>query len=161
ISQAYASGKTVILHNAQQRLHELAALCRSLENSLRCPVIANLYFTPRHSQGFGAHFDNQDVLVMQLEGKKHWRVSSSGPRLPLSDYPLVEYPKGSVDMPFREFTLEAGDLLYVPRGHFHEAASSDVSSLHLSVTLMPLRWVDLVADALKKVARQDVRFRRA
>jgi len=32
------------------------------------------YLTPPGSQGFAPHWDDIEAFVLQLEGKKHWRV---------------------------------------------------------------------------------------
>ena len=34
------------------------------------------YLTPAGSQGFAPHYDDIDAFVLQLEGKKHWKVYS-------------------------------------------------------------------------------------
>ena len=38
-----------------------------------CLVIAS-YLTPANSQGFAPHYDDIEAFVLQLEGRKHWRV---------------------------------------------------------------------------------------
>src|SRR5262249_49257983 len=55
----------------------------------------------------------------------------------------------------------AGDLLYIPRGHGHEAFTTNCSSLHITVGLTVFRWADLLSSALACVSRHDVRFRHA
>ncbi|OXB63355.1 hypothetical protein ASZ78_001931 [Callipepla squamata] len=37
---------------------------------------ANTYLTPPGTQGFAPHYDDIEAFVLQLEGKKHWRVYS-------------------------------------------------------------------------------------
>lgn len=32
------------------------------------------YLTPAGSQGFAPHYDDIDAFVLQLEGRKHWKV---------------------------------------------------------------------------------------
>lgn len=32
------------------------------------------YLTPPGTQGFAPHYDDIEAFVVQLEGKKHWRV---------------------------------------------------------------------------------------
>ena len=32
------------------------------------------YLTPPGSQGFAPHYDDIEAFVLQLEGKKHWRL---------------------------------------------------------------------------------------
>jgi len=37
-------------------------------------VGANVYLTPAGTQGFAPHFDDVEVFMLQLEGKKRWRL---------------------------------------------------------------------------------------
>src|SRR5262249_8507244 len=51
------------------------------------------------------------------------------------------------------------DLLYLPRGHAHEAFTAGRPSLHLTVGVNVYRWADLLHHALADVTRRDARFR--
>lgn len=42
------------------------------------------YLTPPDSQGFAPHYDDIEAFVLQLEGKKHWRLYN-----PLSDREIL------------------------------------------------------------------------
>lgn len=158
--QAYEAGYTIIINRLQARWGPIATLCRRLEESLRHPVNVNLYFTPRHSQGFSPHFDDHDVFILQLAGEKRWLLYDfqSG-ALPLAhaDRPVS---KDEIGQP-REILLEPGDVLYIPRGHIHEALSTNGSSLHLTVGINVFRWVDLLKEALLVAADENVRLREA
>ena len=44
--------------------------------SVRVIVHPSSYLTPAHSQGFAPHYDDIEAFVLQLEGKKHWRLYS-------------------------------------------------------------------------------------
>lgn len=153
----YRRGKTVVIMGMQRRRASVAALCRSLEGVFHCPVHANLYLTPPKAQGFDAHFDPHEVFVLQLAGSKTWRLYGPGREAPLVDEHL-EIPRSQFG-PVREVHLAAGDLLYLPRGHIHEAFTSDVASLHLTVGVNVYRWVDLLHEALDATARRDARLR--
>jgi ribosomal protein L16 Arg81 hydroxylase len=158
--RAYDEGKTVVLMTMQQRWLPVAALCRNLEAVFHCPVHANLYLTPPGAQGFDAHFDPHEVFVLQMEGAKHWRLYGPPPReLPLADE-RFDTPRDRLGTP-RDVHLKPGDLLYVPRGHVHEAFTADGPSLHLTVGVNVYRWVDLLHEALDALSRRDVRFRRS
>ena len=37
-------------------------------------ILSVSYLTPPGSQGFAPHWDDIEAFVLQLEGKKHWRV---------------------------------------------------------------------------------------
>lgn len=157
LRSVYARGKTVVIMAMQQRWLPIALLCRKLESFFHCPVHANLYVTPPGAQGFDAHFDTHEVLVLQLEGHKHWRLYGPTRKLPLVGERL-NAPREQLG-PVREIGLAPGDLLYIPRGHVHEAFTSETASMHLTVGINVFRWVDLLHEAVESVARRDERFR--
>lgn len=157
LQRVYAQGRTVVIMTMQQRWPSLAVLCRRLEDVFRCPVHANLYLTPPGAQGFDVHFDTHEVFVLQLQGSKHWRLYPPTRTLPLVD----ERFQASREQlgPIREIPLQAGDLLYMPRGHVHEAFTSDCASMHLTIGVNVFRWADLLHEALDAVTRRDERLR--
>ena len=79
--------------------------------------------------------------------------------LPLVDE-RFDVPRNKLGPP-REVQLEAGDLLYIPRGFVHEAFTSEQASLHLTVGVNVYRWADLLGEALPALTREDQRFREA
>lgn len=159
LRQMFQRGQSLVIMGMQRRWPAIAELCRNLEAVFHCPVHANLYLTPPGSQGFAAHFDTHEVFVLQLEGEKHWRLFGVAEELPLATdaTPLSRKP----GKPTQEITLRPGDLLYIPRGHVHEAATADIKSLHLTVGVNVYRWADLLRHALACASRQDVRFRKS
>lgn len=159
LKAVHTRGKTVVIMSMQQRWPPIALLCRKLESFFHCPVHANLYLTPAGAQGFDAHFDTHEVLVLQLEGNKHWRLYEPTRKLPLlgERFRLPREQLGSA----REISLEPGDLLYIPRGHIHEAFTSEGASMHLTVGINVFRWADLLHETVECMAHQDERFRGA
>ena len=81
--------------------------------------------TPAGSSGFAPHWDDIDAFLLQVEGRKYWKVYA-----PESD--SDELPRESsgnfteADMRGRKPTfegwLESGDLLYIPRGFIHQVS---------------------------------------
>jgi len=59
-----------------------------------------------------------------------------------------------------EFELEAGDLLYLPRGYVHATTTSDIHSAHVTMGLNIFTWADLVGDLVPASAANED-FRRA
>jgi hypothetical protein len=157
LREIFARGKSVIIRSMQHRWPAVASLCRNLEAVFHCPVHANLYLTPPGSQGFEPHLDTHEVFALQLHGAKQWRLYGSAATLPLAEDKMT-LPRARLGSP-REVRLEAGDLLYIPRGHAHEAFTADSSSLHLTVGVNVYRWADLLHQALAEVTRHDPRFR--
>ncbi|MFK7791518.1 MAG: cupin domain-containing protein [Devosiaceae bacterium] len=159
VNQLFADGATIILSGLQERLPSLARFCRALENVFSARIQTNIYLTPANSQGFKAHYDGHDVLVLQVEGTKEWRIYDHPVELPLSRTQSFKPD----DMPVGEltdsFVLEPGDMCYVPRGLTHDAVATDQTSLHITTGLMTQTWTDLMSEAVLSVAHRDPAFR--
>jgi Cupin superfamily protein len=154
----YAAGATLVLQALHLHWPAAALYCRDLEHRLGFPVQANAYLTPSAAQGFAVHHDTHDVFVLQVSGSKRWRLYEPVLELPLKDQRWsadLGDPGPAID----EFTLEAGDTLYVPRGWPHEAETSDEEALHLTIGLHPATRMDALRAALESCA-DDVEFRR-
>ena len=57
--------------------------------------------------------------------------------------------------------LEKGDFLYIPRGIPHKAVATSLPSLHLTVGIHPLYWVDFLKRAVEMVCVEEPALRRA
>ena len=149
IHRALADNQSLLLTKVHRLHPKVGLLCRQLTADfraagvvLRKPVRANVYFTPPQSQGFAAHYDDHEVLVLQLHGEKRWRIhgeAAKWPRKPMLD-PLSTDPLRSKA---QELTLQTGDVLYVPRGFAHEAEAQATSSLHLTLSIQAATWSDV------------------
>jgi ribosomal protein L16 Arg81 hydroxylase len=154
----YQAGATVMLQSLNRYWRPLALLCRNLERAFAFPVHANIYLTPKSAQGLAPHYDIQETLILQAAGSKHWRIYDSPVHLPHPGQPVDKKPpKGR---PQFEFDLQAGDLLYMPRGYVHEALTSQTISLHITLAVAVSTWVEVLAEALPAL-REDPRFRKS
>ena len=158
VAAEYAAGATLVLQALHLWRPAVALYCRGLEMRLGFPVQANAYLTPPAAQGFAVHHDTHDVLVLQVAGRKRWRLYEPRLELPLKDQ-RWSADLGDVGAPIDDFTLEAGDTLYVPRGWPHEAETSHEEALHLTIGLHPPTRMDALRAALEGCAN-DVEFRR-
>ncbi|HEV7763973.1 MAG TPA: cupin domain-containing protein [Thermoanaerobaculia bacterium] len=157
IYAAYHAGYTINVNRVHEQWAPVAAFCDALQRTLDHTVIASLFLTPASAEGFDPHYDAHDVFILQLEGAKHWRL-----RAPIEALPQKAAVAGDASSErLMDARLEAGDLLYVPRGTVHEVRTSDQSSLHLTIGIVATRWLELARAALAAVAANDVRFRRA
>ena len=120
-----------------------------------------MYLAPRQSVSLKPHYDTHDVFVLQTDGAKHWKVHACPQPTPLvgSEPPLLS----ETELPalLHDVQLEAGDLMYLPRGFVHHANTADVFSLHVTIGVYPVQWVDLLTEALKALSLEDERLRRA
>jgi len=152
---AHRNGASLLLTRLQKRRKEIALCCRAVEEAfvrhgvvLVARVGANAYLTPPNASGFKVHNDGHDVIVLQLEGEKRWRLYDFSQTLPLeSDPAVLEEPPE----PSEELVLSPGDALYVPRGLFHAAETRGSHSLHITLSIHVLTQRDLVQRALDGV----------
>ena len=159
VAAAFADGATIVVQALHHWWPPLARFCRSLEAELGQPVQANAYYTPRDSQGLPVHHDTHDVFVLQVAGEKRWLVYEPAWELPLRDQ-RYRTELGRPGHPVHDVTLRAGDSLYLPRGWLHEAVTSAVDSLHLTIGVNVYTWLDAARAALAECA-DDVAFRRS
>lgn len=156
VAEEYAAGATIVLQALHLHWHPAALYCRGLEQRLGFPVQANAYATPASAQGFAVHHDTHDVFVLQVAGRKRWRVYAPVLELPLGPQRWSGADPGP---PVDELTLEPGDTLYLPRGWPHEAVAQEEDSLHLTIGLHPPTRLDALRAALDDCG-DDVEFRR-
>jgi hypothetical protein len=152
---AFAQGDTIYLTKAERLAPSLARMCRALELALaasgialRQAVNAHVFLTPPGAQGFPAHRDEHSSLVVQLEGTKVWRVydrTTEHAALRAAPTRPGAVDRDALGAEVRDYTLEVGDVLYVPEGWAHEAKAQDEPSLHVTFRLFSLRWSDVMA----------------
>ncbi|QTZ92760.1 cupin domain-containing protein [Streptomyces auratus] len=136
-------GASLVL-DAVDALHPGAEdLATALERHFRTDVQVNLYASWTPQEGFGVHWDDHDVVVVQLEGAKRWKLYGATRIDPLRvDTEAPEPPTGA---PVAEIVLQAGDMLYLPRGWWHAVAATEGRSLHLTCGLKPTTGADLLS----------------
>ncbi len=156
----FAHGCTVNMNNIERYSPGAASLARDLSAFFQSGVGANVYLTPPGNQGFGAHYDTHDTMILQIEGSKRWRVYEPTIELPL-DHQIYHRIGHTVPGPLLfETDLMPGDLLYLPRGFFHEGKANEELSLHVTYSIAQPRWVQVAIEALMRAAESDVRLRR-
>jgi lysine-specific demethylase/histidyl-hydroxylase NO66 len=131
----------------------------AMETFWKCSTGCNAYLTPPDSQGFSPHFDDIDAFVLQLEGKKLWKVyppRSESEMLPRYSSPNFE--QGEIGEPVLEAVLEPGDLLYMPRGTVHQACCvPGAHSLHVTISTNQFNtWADILELAFPQALQQAV-----
>ena len=138
--QEYRSESSIVLLFLHERWPPLKMLCQSLAREFSSRIQANMYLSPPQSQALKTHYDTHDVLVLQIHGKKRWRIFEGAVQLPLSHQRYTDDEDISLGSPTMEVTLSPGDLMYLPRGYPHDAASADGASLHLTIGVLPITW---------------------
>jgi bifunctional lysine-specific demethylase and histidyl-hydroxylase NO66 len=152
----FADGYTIVLDSIERFVRPIASLSHSIEVELNFGTQVNAYVTPPESQGFVAHYDEHDVLILQIRGSKIWHLYNG------ADVPPHEMRRGeAVDMAGlpspTDVRTEAGDVLYVPRGRVHAAESTSEPSIHLTVGVHAPTLLTLVIRSLYSMSYSDDR----
>jgi hypothetical protein len=98
------------------------------------------------------HYDDHDILIVQLAGTKRWYVANRPSALfnawrGVSGNPPDLGPHDVVD-------VAPGDLMYLPRGTFH-TVDSDAFSVHLAIGFTPLTVREALLAALDHLSDLD------
>ncbi len=67
-------GATLVLQALHRTWPPLVEFASQLSAELGHPVQINSYITPAQNRGFAPHYDVHDVFVLQVEGRKRWRI---------------------------------------------------------------------------------------
>lgn len=94
--------------------------------------------------GLPPHYDDRDLIIVQVAGRKRWKILGTpveGPRRKRT----MSVPDTVTD----EFVMQAGDILFVPAGLYHQCVPLE-PSLHLGALIRR----PCGADLLKMVQQQ-------
>ena len=133
-------------------------LASQIEIALEQRLSVNAYMTFGPGGAFAMHYDSHDVLVLQVHGSKHWFIYDQPEPSPI-DYVRKAKPEPR-EVVF-ETVLQAGDVLYVPRGTYHRAAVTETNSVHLTFgiqTFMGLKFIEWLLNEAQKeqLFREDI-----
>jgi hypothetical protein len=150
-------GASLVANQLHRVCPEVGAVVAMLEREFAARAFANAYCSFRGVQAFQTHFDLHDVFAVQAEGEKTWRVYESRADAPVSPVPPgAEWEKWLTDTRGKllfEAVMKPGDILYLPRGQYHDALTGDAASLHVTFGVAPatgLAVFKLLESALTK-----------
>jgi ribosomal protein L16 Arg81 hydroxylase len=154
-----AAGYTLVLDGVEQYLRTVGTLARSLEVALNFPVQVNAYVTPPLSSGLIPHYDDHDVLILQIQGTKTWHLYVGADRPPREIQRDKDKAVDLASLPApTDLRLAAGDVLYVPRGRVHAAEADAEPSIHLTVGIHAPTVLMLAIGALYSLSFRDDRL---
>ncbi|WP_114662253.1 cupin domain-containing protein [Polynucleobacter necessarius] len=99
--------------------------------------------------GAGPHFDSYDVFLIQMSGRRQWRISeqkdlSLNPKLPLKILQSFQSEQ--------EWVLEPGDMLYLPPHIAHDGIALDSGCQTWSVGFRSPSFKELLQEGLWRLA---------
>ena len=154
VAEFVRRGAAIVCNEVDNVAPGINAVAGVIERELVGKVQSNLYCTWAARQAFKSHFDVHDVFALHLEGTKAWNVYQGRAEYPIN-HPAFQHlgqahhdrARGALAI---EVTMESGDLLYLPRGQYHDALASSDASVHVTMsTTMPigLELISLLYEA--------------
>ncbi|HEV7376278.1 MAG TPA: cupin domain-containing protein [Pyrinomonadaceae bacterium] len=157
LTKQLREGATLVLDAVDELFRPLRELAEGLEYFFHEHVQVNAYAGWQTSRGFDLHFDDHDVFILQVAGRKRWKVYGMTKPYPLAqDRNLIEKPTAG---PIWEGMLEDGDLLYMPRGWWHLAEPLAEPTLHLTVGVHNRTGMDFLRWMVERVGKKSASFR--
>lgn len=144
INEYHQTGYTVRIPELQGISAELSLFTRALEFIIQNPVAVVCFWSQQDARA-PVHYDDVDVIVIQLVGTKRWYISEQQPKLANKWKSLAEGPPTLE--PYKLYDVQPGDLLYLPRGTAHTVESTS-ESVHLSIGFVPVTIREAIAAAL-------------
>jgi ribosomal protein L16 Arg81 hydroxylase len=140
--------------DAIDELHEpLTRLAESFEALFRGDTEINAYAGWRALHGLDLHRDNQEIFILQLDGRKRWLLYGfSVDGVDRSELRSRSVPPSGALL---DQILRPGDLLYIPRGCYHVAVPMNEPALHLTLGVKNPRGMDLLLWMVERLRSSD------
>ncbi|MFD9689866.1 JmjC domain-containing protein [Kitasatospora sp. NPDC059146] len=158
-------GATLIMDQVNVFDPTMEVACRALQWWAHERVQVNAYLTTNDAAGFPLHWDDHDVIIVQLSGEKDWEVRATSRAVPM--YRDADPNSTPSDTVIFNGALQAGDVMHIPRGHWHQATRTGSGAGHsLHVTFGVTRrtgasWMAWLGDWCREqeVFRHDLDHR--
>jgi 50S ribosomal protein L16 3-hydroxylase len=174
----YPLGMTASFPTMQRSVRSLASFASHLETitGVRPGTVDAIGALSRSGVGFNLHFDDIDVVVVQLIGRKRWTIGQE----PAVRYPTASHVAGAplvgelhtycpsdiagnpggVPEGAREVIMAPGSVAFVPRGHWHRTEAVDGDSFSISFGFRTMLAVDHLLSCLRGRLLAQTRWRR-
>jgi hypothetical protein len=131
----------------------LKKLSDNIRATLREQIKVGAIVTTGTGGAFRLHYDPEDLIILQVEGRKRWKIF--GP-------PVVNPIVGAVppaappeDTLIFDEILEPGDFLFLPAGNWHRCENESARSLHLGIFFQPPNGLDVIKAITSKLLSDE------
>jgi ribosomal protein L16 Arg81 hydroxylase len=136
LEEFLANGFSLVITPIDRHVPALEALCASIGSQTGEQIKVGVIVTACGTDGaFKIHFDPEDLIILQVEGTKRWKIFGPPVSNPVIGMPKQEAPPE--DKPIFDEVLQPGDFLFLPAGTWHHCENGPGRSLHLGIFFIP------------------------
>ena len=158
VQKLVSKGASIILNDIEKHSPELSDLANIFQLNTHGRCQGNLYFSMESRQAFGPHCDKHDVFAIHFEGEKTWNIYEKIEKNPIN-HPVFEYSAEErikrAGKLINQIKMKPGDLLYIPRGQYHDALASKNGAIHIAFGLTYFKPIDLISVLWEKFILND------
>jgi ribosomal protein L16 Arg81 hydroxylase len=154
LAACLSGGASLVLDCVDEMAPRVRALAASFREALHAGNYVNLYAGWHGQNGLDLHWDSQEIMVLQLSGRKRWQIYKPTRTNPLADD--MDAPPKPAGRPVWDGMLADGDMLYIPRGWWHVAFPVGEPSLHLTVATVPPNGTDLLQWLIGRLRHHEM-----
>lgn len=152
-------GATLIINGVDGHSRTIRKICNQLSQIIGQEVRANAYYTLGSESTFGFHWDPHDVFAVQLFGCKKWTLHKPTVQMPIPNMTRTDSGPDTTGVGM-QITLAPGDMLYVPRGWWHNVEGSGEPTLHLAFGVQILHYANYITWACRWLLREHEQCRK-
>ena len=158
-----AKGASVVMNDVDSLTPGLASVSNALESAGLGKAQANVYISWQSHKAFRTHYDTHDVWAVQVEGEKDWNIWEGRAEWPIPHPVFKGQPQAHHDQARGKLRgvvkMKPGDLLYLPRGWYHDALAEAPASVHIAYGVHAPLGMDLMNILVERVL-YDAEFRK-
>lgn len=148
----YMRRGATLVHNRIKNEPFVDDLARQVAKFAEAQTITSGYAAFSASSSYRSHWDTRDVFAVQLLGRKRWIIKAPSFELPLymqqtKNIAHAEEPEEV----YLDVILEPGDVLYIPRGWWHNPLPVGEDTFHLAIGTFAPTGFDYVKWLLKNM----------
>lgn len=134
--EAYlAQGFSLCITCIDEQAPHLAALCNNIRARTFEQIKIGVIVTTGKEGAFKLHYDPEDLIILQVEGTKRWKVYGPAVSNPVIGMPTQAPPPE--EAPIFDEVLKPGDFLFLPGGNWHRCENGPARSVHLGFFFLP------------------------
>jgi hypothetical protein len=150
-----AEGYSLVVTPLQSHVASLTPLYESIAAELSEKIKIGVVVTTGLCQSaFNLHFDPEDLIILQVEGTKRWRIY--GPAVPNPVIGMPKPPPPAETTPIFDKVLQPGDLLFLPAGNWHHCENGPDRSVHLGIFCIPPTFLHVLKSLVSQLVSEEM-----